>query len=442
MSRSKKLLTALLFALMATSAFPFESFGESVASEVKAAVDRAILEELVEETTSDRMTAMDFSDIFWKRLRQRNVTLLNDPKLLKKTGCHEEWSVYGTHCEIQSLTAFAKKEKSNINEGASQMAKSINQFGRVIFQALKLSSKFKQQPVNASRVDKTYAKIFTNLSSEDLKNLLRRIKASQKKRSLKNCWKKIANLRASGLCAICSSRHASFIEEDRLLITNETCHSFLDYCGQTFNLITDFVVFVQTISDAFKTEIGRKGLVRIRQDSDKISKIAERIKRAKISRLINKYLNNNKTDTVSAELCSMLISVSKQPIALKLAKMLSRLDFERFGEVNKRLDRSLSRSGIEARKNWRGFESETKHHRMLKIENSDMSSASSIEASPKLSPADLTSLDSSSFFIGDVKVQASIDSSYTSYMGATGTTGNEVSAHRRHLPLNLTNLFP
>ena len=48
-------------------------------------------------------------------------------------------------------------------------------------------------------------------------------------------------------------------------------------------------------------------------------------------------------------------------------------------------------------------------------------------------------------FKGDVKVMdfhAKIDSSYTSYFGATGTTGNEVSSHVRHMPLNVTTEFP
>ncbi len=49
-------------------------------------------------------------------------------------------------------------------------------------------------------------------------------------------------------------------------------------------------------------------------------------------------------------------------------------------------------------------------------------------------------------FFGDVlvvpPVTANIDSSYTSYFGATGTTGNEVSRHVRHMPLNVTTEFP
>ena len=41
-----------------------------------------------------------------------------------------------------------------------------------------------------------------------------------------------------------------------------------------------------------------------------------------------------------------------------------------------------------------------------------------------------------------VLVPKKVDSSYTSYFGAIGTTGNEISAHVTSKPANLTNLFP
>ncbi len=45
------------------------------------------------------------------------------------------------------------------------------------------------------------------------------------------------------------------------------------------------------------------------------------------------------------------------------------------------------------------------------------------------------------FIGGDVKAQAKIDSSYTSFFGALGTSGNE-SLHRGGTPFNITSAFP
>jgi len=50
-------------------------------------------------------------------------------------------------------------------------------------------------------------------------------------------------------------------------------------------------------------------------------------------------------------------------------------------------------------------------------------------------------------FSGDTAVkvpnpQAGTDSSYTSRIGAIGTSGNEASTHMKHLPLNMTKEFP
>lgn len=46
-------------------------------------------------------------------------------------------------------------------------------------------------------------------------------------------------------------------------------------------------------------------------------------------------------------------------------------------------------------------------------------------------------------FEGDVMmVQPKIDSSYSSYFGTNGTSGNEVTSNMKHIPLNLTAAFP
>ncbi|WP_040294959.1 hypothetical protein [Beggiatoa alba] len=44
--------------------------------------------------------------------------------------------------------------------------------------------------------------------------------------------------------------------------------------------------------------------------------------------------------------------------------------------------------------------------------------------------------------IGDVKIQANIDSSYTSHLGAIGANNNEASNHYPLLPMNMTAFFP
>jgi len=40
------------------------------------------------------------------------------------------------------------------------------------------------------------------------------------------------------------------------------------------------------------------------------------------------------------------------------------------------------------------------------------------------------------------KIQAKIDSSYTSYFGSTGTTRNEASSNLKSIPFNITTSFP
>ena len=57
-----------------------------------------------------------------------------------------------------------------------------------------------------------------------------------------------------------------------------------------------------------------------------------------------------------------------------------------------------------------------------------------------------TFLYDSNIFVGDVivvpPVPSKVDSSYTSFIGATGTSGNEASTLMKHIPLNLSREFP
>jgi hypothetical protein len=73
-------------------------------------------------------------------------------------------------------------------------------------------------------------------------------------------------------------------------------------------------------------------------------------------------------------------------------------------------------------------------------------------SSEELSEAELDALaggqtaNFADLFLGDVQVlppvEAKIDSSYTSYFGAIGTSGNENSTFLTKMPLNLTRTFP
>ena len=53
---------------------------------------------------------------------------------------------------------------------------------------------------------------------------------------------------------------------------------------------------------------------------------------------------------------------------------------------------------------------------------------------------------SANIFQGDVsvipEVNAKTDSAYTSFIGAIGTSGNEASTHMKHMPINMTMMFP
>lgn len=446
MKQPAKLLPVILIFLVIGAAFATDSLdqtiGEAVEKAVKLAIDRAIEAEMEQETKPK----LDTNDIFWKRLKDNKVIILEEPELTNGTGCGQEWSVHGNLCEIKSLTAFAKRETSRMCKSGNRMATTMSSFERIITEGLEVTSKFREANLKTTDGKTKYSQVFASLNTADLKDLLERIKASRKDRSVNKCWRKMANLRSSGLCAICSGRHSSFIEAEKVLISKQTCDAFLTQCAEPFKLITDFVMLAHKISAAFKDNLDADKNPQLGQASEEIDKLAKRIKRTDLSRLIVKYLSN-KNPVLSAELCSKTISVSKRPFALRLARLLSEFDFKKFKVFNRNLKNTLkSRAAKNPQSNWSGPEKTANPARALKLlseSDPSLEKLASFEDKPKSSDSsEVQDLKSSEAIEGDVKVQSSIDSSYTSFLGAIGTSGNEALGLMKHLPLNLTNRFP
>jgi hypothetical protein len=441
-----KLLSVILIFMVIGAAFATDSLdqtiGEAVEKAVKLAIDRAIEEEMEQETKPK----LDTNDIFWNRLKDKNVTILEEPEFTNGTGCGQEWSVHGNLCEIKSLTAFAKRESTKLCKAGDRMAKTMSRFERVITGGFEITSKFRDANLKTTGHKAKYFQMFTSLDTSDLKTLLERIKAGRKDRSLNKCWRKMAGLRSSGLCAICSGRHSSFIEAEKVLISKETCDEFLTQCAGPFRLITDFVILAHKISEAIIDILDANKYPQLNMASKDIDQLAKRIKRTGISRLIAKYLND-KNPVLSAELCSTTISVSKRPFALQLAKLLSKFDFEKFNLFNLNLKKTLqSRTAKNSASNWSGSAKIAKPSRVLKLlseSNPSLDKATSFQHQAESSFfSEVQIFNSSEIFEGDVKVQSTVDSSYNAFLGANGTSGNEASGPMKHLPLNLTNRFP
>ena len=441
-----KLLSVILIFMVIGATFATDSLdqtiGEAVEKAVKLAIDRAIEEEMEQETKPK----LDTNDIFWNRLKASNVIILEEPEFTNGTGCGQEWSVHGNLCEIKSLTAFAKRQSSKLCKAGEQMAKTMSTFERVITGGLEITSKFREANLNTTEHTAKYTQMFANLNTDDLKTLFERIKAGRKDRIINKCWRKIAELRSSGLCAICSGRHSSFIEAEKVLISKETCDEFLTKCAKPFRLITDFVIFAHKISAAIIGNLDAINYPHLNMASKDIEQLAKRIKKIDISRLIAKYLKD-KNPVLSAELCSTTISVSKRPFAFQLAKLLSKFNFRKFHLFNMNLKHIFRlRTEKNSASNWSGSSKIAKPSRALKLlseSNPSLDKATSFQHQAESSFfSEVQVFNSSEIFEGDVKVQSAVDSSYNAFLGANGTSGNEASGPMKHLPLNLTNRFP
>ena len=238
-------------------------------------------------------------------------------------------------------------------------------------------------------------------------------------------------LRGSSLCSTCSANSESYFNVDKGLVDINTCSSVLESCNESFDIIFQFFVGIEPILELLeKMAHGSKDSCRCHNNLHKlIAKIRGEVRIITQDHVHQDIMlfRRNKSQDVGARLCGKLLNLAHKPFIEFLANSCQ--------EILPEL-RPLRRAIVGAYlKNIGTTRSERK--------NNKRSNFVSKSSKPRiLFEISQLKLPETNFLQGDVQIVKKLDSSYSSYFGAIGTTGNENSIFIHKAPMNLTHLFP
>ncbi len=425
---------------------------------------------------------------FFEYLNSRCVLFLEEPIMDKKT-CHWEFSNHGSICETNSLRRYSNRDKMKINHQVKWVLGKIKRVSITLDATVATANKLFKVMKNEKKPP-----LLQTLQNEEFKRFSHLVHLTSNlklKDSIKTCWAQIADLRSRSLCSACSARYTHFFKEEKALITNKICLRVLDNCTSTFEYFLEFLDAMKTFGTSIKSQmevLAKKKLARYLSGAiNNIIRVTDKIKSKNIITDMKQYHSDHSDNPqVAWNLCSSFINLGSDSFIKQLGVLFGMYRMSYFPNLTlgykKQIKNLCKKIKTEARAPEKtkqtkeeieetSEEIETCEIFLKKTSKAKSQSKSSIpsgrnllftdgfnsnwqDAEKGLNLANMTIPElnitrfTEKFLVGDVQVanplqvEKNIDSSYTSYFGATGTTGNEVSRHVRHMPMNLTSRFP
>jgi len=342
--------------------------------------------------------------------------------------CSEIWNQHGTCCDLPSLIKHAIADKimisKNLNELKVLLKSAFIKLSTLWEIVSKPSSYFNSAPqiiidlINRIKADNPHLNL-ENLNATI--NVLNRVDTI-------NCTNALSNIRGGALCEICSGMsHHSFLS-NKALINTQVCLSLYEQCKYQISAPVIFFGQISKIMKPIMEEIRKcseksqslsdNGLGHIAQYLDLV-KLAHLEELKKMAKLID-FDSHNLTSKIS--FCEKLISIVDAPSFMRIES-----DIEVY---NSNLEKVIE--VIKDAKNKKG------NHR--KFHCSEDSTGGSPESRRLLQNWD----QGQGILFGDLivvpPVAASIDSAYTSYLGAVGTSNH--GSNLNTMPMNITHHLP
>ena len=346
-------------------------------------------------------------------------TPTNSPDAIKNK-CEYEWANHKTCCNYGKLMEYVIQDRSNtdklvltINSNLDLLRKEYDRFKKIMEATGKIEAIMKN-PNLRSLAD--LVKFFNSHESNDITYWMSsfgNVRIDQV--SSKSCILKIKTVRTGSVCSICSGRSSGWFEGAKARFNKDYCESFLTDCKQTLYFLGNYgqrgAAFFQKLH-AFNIgglQFSAKG-PGISMAAAKLDEFMGSLAKLKAFGLASDYVNNP-TKGVS-RLCNAIVTLVHQPFISIIDRMCDLA--AKYLSTWNNIAGSIDQKQLSTASNW--------VHKPRRLQ------AFAIPG-----------------FEGDVKVvdvHAKIDSSYTSFYGATGTSRNENSIKLGAIPLNLTAVLP
>ena len=149
----------------------------------------------------------------------------------------------------------------------------------------------------------------------------------------RQCWEKMASIRSSSLCSICSARHQLFTKETKGLVAQSDCDSILQVCALSFEHIFEFSRNIENLmSDIAKSQSGHGAKntedIVLRKILAKFTTFNREIQQNHILQSINRFMARDPSDAENcpakiADLCSRLVRVFEEPFIKSMHDLLA-----------------------------------------------------------------------------------------------------------------------
>ena len=339
---------------------------------------------------------------------QHHLNILESP-VFGSTKCGLLWKQNGECCGEQELVRLTQEESKRIDTAVEKTKERLIGYARIFRRLMNLSTQISDTGISApSRL--AFLKVLQKASEDkSFLKILYRINADKYGKfsnSITQCWDKMKSVRSSSLCSICSGNGWRFSKDKQLLLTESTCDGIISACQDSFYYILKFIEGMTTImnelSEIDNSQISKAGLFKMFENLHKS------IAKSNVLSLLDQRINKNSKEfgpNLANSLCSHLVKVREKTFIEELSEILALLNSDILEKIEKRFESITSRK-LQGASNY-----------------------------------DKTVPPTNTLFTGDVKIVPAVDSSYTSYQGALGTTGNE--SHKFHSkPLDTSVAFP
>lgn len=429
---------------------------------------------ICESRTSKNKSA--FRSPFAGYLLNKKVKLFDLAKQSNDSACPLEFPIYHTFCDVATLKTYAIADQQNIMKAALSTNTSIGRYSYELDSLIRTAKLFGNL---RDKVEQKWVKHLLKNEFVEFASVLKSVSNSSLVTGIQKCAEKMAHIRSSSLCSICSGRFMHYLNGNKAIISDDVCDDVLDSCASSFEQLMQFLEGMTRFANGLRSTVKWRWFSsnELLRTTENMASLTERIKNLKISDLIDDFLKSHKIDSqISRELCSRLINVASESFFTQIDRILKRFRLDLFKKMKSTLKKQIDKiqkDNEEAQQ--KKIQEEAKNipssrllrrllpHRYISANSIGHGAAQdscAVERCLQLSTAtsnyDLQNMTlnntatvsnfTQNFLSGDVVVIASpivnssIDSSYSSRLGAIGTNGNEAS--HMNMPMNLTSKFP
>ena len=251
------------------------------------------------------------------------VQLFKAPVILANSHCKGEWDVYGSCCNPGQLLTHFRLDKHRIKKAASQVARNFKQLKDAIkkIRDLLLQESVMPNERNDPAIELFHARAKQLIGSPAFDRYFGFLanmtvaEFAQFNSKHKHCWEEMIRVRASSLCTICSGRSHEFFQNQKGLVSKESCSEILSSCSLPLLDLLKLVKGIHAIHPLFQhlKEYGIKTGIRRKLDTKQCKVYSKVINSSHINSLVESFLiNGDRNEETDSILCSTFLHLSSK----------------------------------------------------------------------------------------------------------------------------------